>query len=90
MFINIGNKAFVNADKIKFIVGADAEKVRRELAKHGMTRTDKEVCDSTSAKETRSMLIMDDNSIGISSVNSTVLANRANIGISEKESKDED
>jgi len=83
MFINIGNKAFVNADKIKFIVGADAEKVRRELAKRGMTRTDKEVCDSTSAKETRSMLIMDDNSIGISSVNSTVLANRANIGIVE-------
>ena len=90
MFINIGNKAFVNADKIKFIVGADAEKARRELAKHGMTRTDKEVCDSASAKETRSMLIMDDNSIGISSVNSTVLANRANIGFSEKESKDED
>ena len=90
MFINIGNKAFVNADKIKFIVGADAEKVRRELAKHSMTRTDKEVYDSTSAKETRSMLIMDDNSVGISSVNSTVLANRANIGISEKESKDED
>ena len=26
MFINIGNKAFVNADKIKFIVGADAER----------------------------------------------------------------
>ena len=55
-----------------------------------MTRTDKEVCDSTSAKETRSMLIMDDDSVGISSVNSTVLANRANIGFSEKESKDED
>ena len=78
MFINIGNKAFVNADKIKFIVGTDAEKVHRELAKHGMTRTDKEVCDSTSAKETRSMLIMDDNSVGFSSVNATVLANRAN------------
>ena len=30
MFINIDNKAFVNADKVKFIVGADAEKVRRE------------------------------------------------------------
>ena len=89
MFINIGNKAFVNADKVKFIVGADAEKVRRELAKHKMTRTDKEVYDGTSAKETRSMLIMDDNTIGISSVNSTVLANRANIGFSEKESKDE-
>ena len=90
MFINIGNKAFVNADKVKFIVGADAEKVRRELAKHKMTRTDKEVYDGTSAKETRSMLIMDDNTIGISSVNASVLANRANIGFSEKESKDED
>ena len=90
MFINIGNKAFVNADKVKFIVGADAEKVRRELAKHKMTRTDKEVYDGTSAKETRSMLIMDDNTVGISSVNSTVLANRANIGFSEKESKNED
>lgn len=90
MFINIGNKAFVNADKVKFIVGADAEKVRRELAKHKMTRTDKEVYDGTSAKETRSMLIMDDNTVGISSVNASVLANRANIAFSEKESKNED
>ena len=90
MFINIGNKAFVNADKVKFIVGADAEKGRRELAKHKMTRTDKEVYDGTSAKETRSMLIMDDNTVGISSVNASVLANRANIAFSEKESKNED
>ena len=77
MFINIGNKVFVNTDK-----------VCRELAKHGMTRTDKEVCDSTSAKETRSMLIMDDNSVGIFSINSTVLANRANIGIVEATEKE--
>ena len=90
MFINIGNKAFVNTDKVKFIVGADAEKVRRELAKHDMTRNDKKVYDGTSVKETRSMLIMDDNSIGISSVNATVLASRANVGFSAKESKDED
>lgn len=89
MFINIGNKAFVNTDKVKFIVGADAEKVRRELAKHDMTRNDKKVYDGTSAKETRSMLIMDDDSIGISSVNSTVLAARINEGISVKESKNE-
>lgn len=88
MFINIGNKAFVNADKVKFIVAADAEKVRRELAKHDMTRSDKEVYDGISAKETLSMLILDDNSIGISSVNATVLANRANTGFSVKESKD--
>ena len=89
MFINMGNKAFVNTDKVKFIVGADAEKVRRELAKHDMTRADKEVYDGTSAKETRSMLIMDDNSIGISSVNATVLAARMNEGFREKESKGE-
>ena len=89
MFINIGNKAFLNTDKVKFIVGADAEKVRRELAKHDMTRNDKKVYDGTSAKETRSMLLMDDDSIGISSANSTVLAARMNEGISVKESKNE-
>ena len=89
MFINMGNKAFVNADKVKFIVGADAEKVRRELAKHDMTRNDKKVYDGTSAKETRSMLIMDDDSIGISSVNSTVQAARMNEGFSVKESQKE-
>ena len=89
MFINIGNKAFVNTDKVKFIVGADAERVRRELAKHDMTRNDKKVYDGTSAKETRSMLIMDDDSIGISSVNSTVLVARMNEGFSVKESKNE-
>lgn len=77
-FINIGNKAFVNVDKVKYIVSADAEKVRRELAKRDMVRSDKEVFDGTSAKETRSMLILDDNTIGISSVNATVLANRVN------------
>ena len=77
--INIGNKAFVNIDRVKFIVGADAEKVRRELAKRGIKdRTDANVFDGISVKETRSMLIMDDNSIGISSVNATILANRAN------------
>lgn len=75
---------------IKYIIAIDAEKVRRELAKHNMTRADKEVFDNTSTKETRSMLIMDDNSVGISSVNATVPANRANTGFSAKESKDED
>ena len=89
MFINMGNKAFVNADKVTFIVGADAEKVRRELAKHDMTGNDKKVYDGTSAKETRSMLIMDDDSIGISSVNATVLAARANKAFDAKPSADE-
>lgn len=93
-FINIGNKAFVNVSKVKYIVSADAEKVRRELAKRNMERASKEVFDGTSAKETRSMLILNDNSIGISSVNATVLTNRVNADISapivkEAESKEE-
>lgn len=79
--INIGNKAFVNVSKVKYIVSADAEKVCRELAKRNMERASKEVFDGTSAKETRSMLILNDNSIGISSVNATVLTNRVNADI---------
>ena len=62
----------------------DAEKVRRELAKHKMTRTDKEVYDGTSAKETRSMLIMDDNTIRISSVNASVLETERILPLAKK------
>lgn len=87
-FINIGNKAFVNVSKVKCIVSADAEKVRRELAKRNMVRSDKEVFDGTSAKETCSMLIHNDNSIGISSVNATVLANRVNAAITAPTDKE--
>lgn len=90
-FVNIGNKAFANVDKVKYIVSADAEKVRRELTKRNLTRSHKEVFDGTAAKETRSMLILDDNSIGISSVSAAVLAGRANRvadELSEKETKD--
>lgn len=71
----------MNVSKVKYIVSADAEKVRRELAKRNMERASKEVFDGTSAKETRSMLILNDNSIGISSVNANILANRANAAI---------
>lgn len=84
----------MNVSKVKYIVSADAEKVRRELAKRNMERASKEVFDGTSAKETRFMLILDDNSIGISSVNATVLTNRVNAAITdptvkEAESKEE-
>lgn len=78
-FINIGNKVFVNVDKVKYIVSADAEKVRRELAKRNLMRSSKGVFDGTSAKETRAMLIFDDDSIGISCVSATVLSGRANV-----------
>ena len=38
-FINIGNKNFTNVDKIKHIIAADADKVRRFLKKHNLDRT---------------------------------------------------
>lgn len=77
-FINIGNKAFVNVDKVKYIVSADAEKVRRELARRALSRAHKDVFDGTAAKETRSLLIFDDNTVGISCVSAAVLTGRAN------------
>ena len=76
-FLNIGNKFFVNVDMVKCIAAADSDKVRRILARADLTRTNKEVIDSTSDKETRSILLMNDNTYCISSVNASILAKRA-------------
>ena len=90
-FINIGNKAFVNVDKVKYIVSADSEKVRRELARRALTRSNKDVFDGTAAKETRALLIFDDNTVGISCVSAAVLINRANhLADSQSEKKNKD
>ena len=76
-FINIGNKNFTNVDKIKHIIAADADNVRRFLKKHNLDRTSMQVIDVTGDKEVRSMLLLDDNSITLSSVSSTSLSKRA-------------
>ncbi len=76
-FINIGNKVFIDANKVKFIMSADSDRVRKVLAKRKLKRTSDEVFDGTSDKETRSLLILDDNSFCISSVNATKLVQRA-------------
>lgn len=76
-FINIGNKNFTNVDKIKHIIAADADKVRRFLKKHNLDRASMQVTDATGDKEIRSMLLLDDNSITLSSVSSTALSKRA-------------
>lgn len=44
-FINIGNKNFTNVDKIKNIIAADADKVRRFLKKHNLDRSSMKVTD---------------------------------------------
>ncbi len=80
-FISIGKKAYVNIDKVRLIISADADKVRRILKRYGIDKTSDQVVDLTSAKETRSMLILENRSIGLSSVNAQILAKRANMAI---------
>lgn len=82
-FLNIGNKAFVNTDKVICIVAADSDKVRRILAHDNLKRTSPNVIDTTSDKETRSLLYLSDNTYGISSVNASIHAKRAQGDIPE-------
>lgn len=77
-FINIGNQTFADASKIKYIISADYNKVARLLSKYGVKRDDLHVFDTTSNKSTRSFLVLDDGTFGISSVTAKVLCSRAN------------
>lgn len=77
-FINIGNQTFADAGKIKYIISADYNKVARLLSKYGVKRDDLRVFDTTSNKATRSFLVLDDGTFGISSVSAKILCSRAN------------
>lgn len=74
--INIGNGAFVNANKISAIISSDADKVRRIMLKHGCDRTSAEVYDVTDDNETRSIILLNDESIVISAVGASELNKR--------------
>ena len=74
--INIGNGAFVNANKISAIISSDADKVRRIMLKHGCDRTSAEVYDVTDDAETRSIILLNDESRVISSVSASELNKR--------------
>ncbi len=82
-FVNIGNKAFVRVAEIICIEAADSDKVRRILARSNLKRTNPEVIDTTSDKESRSMIFLKDNKYCISSVNATKLVERAQRDSSE-------
>ena len=82
-FLNIGNKAFVRVAEIVCIEAADSDKVRRILARSNLKRKSPEVIDTTSDNETRSIIFLKDNAYCVSSVNASVLAKRAQNGISE-------
>ena len=74
--INIGNGAFVNANKISAIISSDADKVRRIMLKHGCDRTSAEVYDVTDDDETRLIILLNDESIVVSSVSTSELNKR--------------
>ena len=75
-FINIGNGAFVNANKISAIISSDADKVRKVMLKHCCDRTSAEVYDVTDDAETRSVILLNDESIVVSSVSASELNKR--------------
>lgn len=75
-FINIGNGAFVNANKISAIISSDADKVRRIMLKHGCDRTSVAAYDVTDDNETRSIILLNDESIVISAVGASELNRR--------------
>lgn len=81
-FVNIGNRANIRADRIVAIFDADAEKVRRLLQRHGLERGSERVIDATSVKETKSLLILDDGRVAISSMTANVIIKRADKDLS--------
>ena len=83
IYINIGNKAFISEEEVICIEAADSDKVRRILARANLKRKSPEVIDTTSDNETRSIIFLKDNAYCVSSVNASVLAKRAQNGISE-------
>ena len=83
IYINIGNKAFVSEEEVICIEAADSDKVRRILARANLKRTNPEVIDTTSDKETRSIIFLKDNKYCISSVNASFLTKRAQNGVFE-------
>lgn len=74
--------------KIKHIIAADADKVRRFLKKHNLDRTSMQVVDATGDKEVRSMLLLDDNSITLSCISSTALSKRARAYMETKDNEE--
>ena len=71
------SKVFVSEEEIICIEAADSDKVRRILARANLKRTNPEVIDTTSDKETRSIIFLKDNKYCISSVNASILTKRA-------------
>ena len=81
-FVDIGNRVRICTDRIVAIFDADAEKVRRLLQRHGLERSSKLVIDATSVKETKSLLVLDDGRVAISSMTANVIIKHADKDLS--------
>ena len=74
--LNIGKGFSVNADTVKYIISADAERAKRILTKHGLERGTTEVLDATADGETRSLIMHHDGTMAISSISKSSLIKR--------------
>lgn len=87
--LNIGNGAFVNADKIKFIMQADADKVRRIMKRHNIDKTSDKYWDTVGDKEIKSFMVLDNGTVVVSMVNAHILAKRLNSNTNKEEKVNE-
>ena len=78
LFLHLGNEHYVNLDTVKYIVEANAEKVRKYRMDRGIEKNSDAFLNGSSDKETRSLIIHKDGTICTSSVSAKSLQDRAN------------
>ena len=78
LFLHLGNEHYVNLDTVKYIVEANAEKVRKYRMDRGIEKNSDAFLNGSSDKETRSLIIHKDGTICTSSVSAKSLKDRAN------------
>lgn len=83
LFLHLGNEHYVNLDTVKYIVEANAEKVRKYRMDRGIEKNSDAFLNASSDKETRSLIIHKDGTICTSSVSAKSLKDRAKKLIAE-------
>lgn len=78
LMLHLGNENYVNMDTVKYIIEANAEKVRKYRIDRGIEKNSDAFLNGSSDKETRSLIIHKDGTICTSSVSAKSLHDRAN------------
>ena len=78
LMLHVGNDHYVNLDKVKLILSANAEKVRKYRTDRKIDKDSINFFNGSSDNETRSMILFCDGSICTSSVSAKILKERAN------------